>query len=93
MEVFSDKVGRRIWFSVSDNRLEVDLQDINEDSEYERSATVNVLADLCSILNCDVSDLQEALVEKFDGKVNSFDLLTDFFTQNRIPYGYYSGMR
>lgn len=52
MEVFSDKFGRRIWFSVSDNRLEIDLQDIDEDSEYERSATVNGLADLYSILNC-----------------------------------------
>lgn len=93
MEVFSDKFGRKIWFTVSNNMLYVELQDINEDSEYERSASVSGLADLCNILKCDVSNLQKLLVEKFGGKVNSFDLLTDFLTENNIQYGYYSVMR
>lgn len=93
MEVFSDKFGCKIWFTVSNNILYIDLQDITEQSEYERSASVSGLVELCNILKCDVSKLQKVLVAKFGGKVNSFDLLTDFLTENRIQYGHYSGVR
>lgn len=93
MEVFSDKLGRKIWFTVSDNFLNIDLQDLNNGSEYEQSATVHGIAELCKILECDDSSLESILCRRFGGKVNSFDLLTDFLTENNIQYGYYSGTR
>lgn len=93
MEVFSDKFGRKIWFNVSDNVLQIDLQDINEHSEYERSATVVGISELCRILKCDASNLENTLFEQFGNKTNSFDLLCDFLTEKDIRFGYYSGMR
>jgi len=93
MEVFSDNFGRKIWFSVSDIVLQIDLQDINENSEYERSATVIGLSQLCKILNCNNSNLEGILDKQFGGKVSSFELLCDFLTENKIEYGYYSGIR
>lgn len=93
MEVFSDKFGRKIWFAVSGDHLNIDLQDLTEHSEYERSATVHGLTTLCNVLNCEASTLENVLFERFGAKVDSFDLLTDFLLQNNIPCGYYSGSR
>lgn len=93
MEVFSDKFGRRIWFNVSDSILHFELLDINENSEYERSASVRDLTQLCHRLNCKIANLETVLFDRFGGSVNSFDLLADFLTENNIQYGYYSGTR
>ena len=93
MEVFSDKFGRKIWFAVSGDYLSIDLQDLREHSEYERSATVHGLTTLCSLLNCEASTLENVLFKRFGGKAESFDLLTAFLLENNIPCGYYSASR
>lgn len=91
MEVFRDKLGRRIWFSVSHSQVQIVLQDLAEDFEYERTATVNDIQKICTCLNSNISNLENILIAKFGGKPNSFDLITDFFTENNIDYEYYSG--
>ena len=93
MEVFRDDFGRRIWFYVNPTQIDIELQDLNEDSEYERSAKVTSVSAVCKALNCQFSDLKEILVKKFGGKVNSFDLFTEFLYANNIDYEYYSAMR
>ena len=93
MEVFRDDFGRRIWFYVNPTQIDIELQDLNEDFEYERSAKVTSVSAVCRALNCQFSDLKEILVTKFGGKVNSFDLFTEFLSENKINYDYYSGGR
>ena len=93
MEVFRDDFGRRIWFYVNPTQIDIELQDLNEDFEYERSAKVTSVSAVCRALHCQFSDLKEILVKKFGGKVNSFDLFTEFLSENNINYDYYSGGR
>ena len=93
MEIYSDERGRVIWLTVSVSEIRLDLQDLNPDLEYERSASVIDVEAVCKALNIQYDHLESALLLMLEYQMTAFDLFTEFLDDHQIYFNYYSGMR
>lgn len=91
MQIYSDKFGRAIWLTVSSSEIRLDLQDLNPDCEYERSATVSDVAEVCKALKTNFENVESQLLLLLENQITAFDLFTEFLDNNEIYFSYYSG--
>ena len=92
MEIYSDFLGRVIYLNITPAEIRLDLQDLNAEYEYERSATVKDVAEVCKALNIQFDELESSLLLMLEYQMTAFEIFSEFLYEHKIYFEYYSGM-